>query len=236
MMNLTPQQALNNYHACYDNDAYAAATDEISWILGAGSDLSDEAIQNTPDYIALSNMLTNVALEICGHPAYHGEGWKLATSLNAVTEPRRQAGHLDHEAIQKLFHLIDGYLGIYRRYMTEFYDKLESDVHAKATLHIETAWTLTEDAMRTASDVPDWNGRSTYHLTGAAEGILRTATLMLAQKSDETSPSRFGYAAEKLGRAIRDLTYALTEIQPHLKGKSYFATLRETLSKLLEEA
>jgi hypothetical protein len=235
MMNLTPQQALNNYHACYDNDAYAAAADEIAWMLGAGNDLSDDALRKTPDYIALSNMLTNVALEICRHPAYNGEGWKLATSLNAITEPRRQAGHVDHEAIQKMWHIIDGYLGIYRRHMTEFYDKLETDVHAKATLHIETAWTLTEEAVRVASNVPDWNGRSTYHLASAAEGILRTATLMLAQKSDEISPLRFGYAAEKFGRAIRDLTYALTEIQPQLKGKSYFATVRETLSKLLEE-
>jgi hypothetical protein len=236
MMNLTPKQALAHYNSAYNNTAYGSACDEFIWILGAGSDLSEDAIQNTSDYIALSNMLTNVALEICGHPAYHGEGWKLATSLNAVTRPRHQDGHIDHEAIQKLWHIIDGYLGIYRRHMTEFYDKLEADVHAKATLHIETVWTLTEDAVRVASDVPDWNGRSTYHLAGAAEGILRTATLMLAQKSDEISPSRFGYAAEKLGRAIRDLTYALTEIQPHFKGKSYFATLRETLSKLLEEA
>jgi len=236
MMNLTPQQALNNYHACYDNDAYAAATDEIAWLLGAGNDLSDEALRNTPDYITLSNLLTNVALEICGHPAYNGEGWKLATSLNAVIDVLSRYQHLDPQTCQKVWHIIDGYLGIYRRHMTEFYDKLEADAHAKATLHIETVWTLTEDAVRAASDVPDWNGRSTYHLAGAAEGILRTATLMLAQKSDEVSPSRFGYAAEKLGRAIRDLTYALTEIQPHVKGKSYFATFRETLGKLLEEA
>src|SRR5688572_21991759 len=112
MMNLTPQQALVNYHACYNNAAYSVAVDEIVWMLSAGSELSDESIRQTPDYIALTNMLTNVALEICGHPHYHGEGWQLATSLNAVIEPRLNAGELDQETISKLWHLVDGYFGI----------------------------------------------------------------------------------------------------------------------------
>lgn len=234
MMNLTPQQALVNYHACYNNTAYSAATDEIAWMLGAGNDLSDEALRQTPDYITLSNMLTNVALEICGHPHYHGEGWQLATSLNAVTEPRLKAGDLDQTAIRKLWQLIDGYFGIYRHHMQEFYATLAADVQAKATLQVETAWTLTEEAVRAASDVPHWNGRAAYHLTGAAEGILRTANLMLAQQTGETSPSRFGYAAHKFGRAIGDLCYALAEIQPHTNGTPFFARVRDALSQVEE--
>jgi hypothetical protein len=179
-------------------------------------------------------MLTNVALEICGHPHYHGEGWQLATSLNAVIEPRLKAGDLDQEVNHKLWHRVDGYFGIYRHYMQEFYARLAADTHAKATVQVETAWMLTEEAVRAASDVPHWDGRATYHLSGAAEGILRTANLMLAQQADETSSSRFGYAAHKFGRAIRDLCYALAEIQPHTNGIPFFARVRDALRQVEE--
>ncbi len=114
MNQLTDRQALVHYHAAYNNDHYATVTDAILDALAAGSDLTDEALRNTPDYIALSNMLTDTALEICGHPAYHGVGWQLATSLNAVLTPRLKAGDLDDETARMLFHRINGYLGRYR--------------------------------------------------------------------------------------------------------------------------
>lgn len=232
---MTPRQALNIYNSNYDNDAYGAVTDELVFILGAGSDLSDEALRDTPDYITLSNMITNVALQICGYPAYAGEGWQLATSLHAVTHPRIASGDLDPEAVQKFFGLLDGYFGIYRHAVKTHRESLNADDHAQATSEVESVWRLAEDAVRTTSNVREWNGRCAYHLVSAAEGFLRTAMLMLAQKPDETSPSRFGYAAEKFGRALRDLSYALEEIQPQVNTKSFFVTAHEILRKLSEE-
>lgn len=221
-MNLTSQQALLTYHACYDNSAYRAATDEIAWILGAGNDLSDAAIRQTPDYLALSNLLTNVALEICGHPHYHGEGWQLATCLNAVIAPHLAAGELDQATIQRLWQFLDGYFGLYRYQQQQLAVTLASDRLAKTKLHLETAWWLALEAMQSASDLPDWTGRAVYHLSASAAGLLQSALLLLRRESA-------AYLNEKFSRAIRDLGDALVELRPHSAKLPFLARLRTAL-------
>jgi hypothetical protein len=228
MLNLTPEQALLTYHACYDNTAYRTATDEIVWILGAGNDLSDAALRQTPDYLALSNMLINVALEICGHPHYHGAGWQLATSLNAVIAPRLKAGELDQAAIERLWQLIDGYFGIYRHHQQQCYARLSADVQAKASLQLESAWLLTAEAVRSASDLPDWKGRAVYHLSASAAGLLQTTLLLLRRESA-------AYLNEKFSRAIRDLGAALAEFAPYSPRLPFLARLRTALDQAEED-
>jgi hypothetical protein len=118
-MQTSAEQALARYHAAYDNTAYQAVCDELVWILSSGGTLSDEALRHTPDYIVLTNLLINVSLETCGHPTYHGQGWTLAASLLAVTEPRRKSGDLTDEAVQNLFNIVDGYLSRFRAYIKQ---------------------------------------------------------------------------------------------------------------------
>ncbi len=202
-MCITTEQALASYHAAYDNHAYHALCDELVWLLGAGSDLSDDALRQTPDYLVLTNLLIHTALEICGHPAYHGEGWQLATSLHAVTTPRRHSGALTPEDIHRFFQQVDGYLGIYRAAMRQ---QVTATVSATA---LDLARQLTDTALQHTTTLPHWQGRTAYHLTAASAGLLHTAHILLAQPF---SPSRAGYAAEKLRRACHDLAFALHEI------------------------
>lgn len=202
-MLITEQRALENYHACYDNLAYRAVCDEMLWVLSAGSPLDEAALRQTPDYITLSNLLTTVALEICGHPAYHGEGWQLATSLLTITEPRRKSGDLTAQQTQALFDLVDGYLGQYRAFMRQ-------QTNPNAIQDILTAQHMAEFATQNASQIARWQGRTAYHLAAASASLLQVAHIILTQAF---SRSTTFYAAEKLRRGLQNLRFALQEIR-----------------------
>ena len=177
-MLLTSQQALDRYHTAYQNEAYRTVCDDLTALLVAGTDLTLAAAQNTPDYITLSNLITDAALEVCGHPDQHGAGWTLTTSLIAVVEPRLQAGDLTHNDLRNFIRLLDGYFGIYRAHLREFAAQLDTQSISKTACQLATAQVVTDDAIRTASTIPSWRGRAAYHLISAAGGILRTAAEM----------------------------------------------------------
>jgi len=236
MMQWSSEQALAQYHAVYDNDAYRALTDELTTVLAAGSDLTETAIRNTPDYITLSNLIINTALGCCGYGLHAHDGWQLATSLQAVLQPRLAAGHLTANDIQDFMDLLDGYFGLYRHAMRELHTTISQDNHHKATLHGEAAWRSSEDAMRISNGLSGWRGRTAYHLSSAATSLLRTAHLLLEYPHDNIPKSHWSYVAEKFGRAMRDLSDAVQTIQPHVKGTSFVELARDALSNQHEEA
>lgn len=135
----TEAHALILYHLNYDNAAYAAVTDGIVAMLGA----SDEDIRNTPDYIALSNLLTNAALEICGYPPYQGQGWQLAISLRKLTE----TGQLSAEVAEQLFGQVEAYLAHFAEARRSFDDHLHSKPQAQAAFELQGLGQLLAEAI-----------------------------------------------------------------------------------------
>lgn len=114
-MLLTPQQALAQYHLTYDNEAYRTACGAIGWLLLAGTPQTLTSVTSAPDYIELANLLTDSALEVCGHPAYHGRGWTLAFRLHQLGTARLERGVLDLAALQRTFAAVEAYLTLFRQ-------------------------------------------------------------------------------------------------------------------------
>ncbi len=114
-MLMTTQQALAQYHIAYDNEAYRTACGAIAWLLLAGTPQTLTSVTDAPDYIALANLLTDTALEMCGHPAYHGRGWTLAFKLHQLGTERLERGVLDLAALQRTFTAVEAYLVRFRQ-------------------------------------------------------------------------------------------------------------------------
>jgi len=206
---MTSVHALAQYHLAYDNDKFATATGAIAAALNP----------QDPAYTRLSNLLTDTALEICGHPAYHGVGWTLARELYAL-------GITDTSAI-------DAYLEIYRTQAAQFRVLLEDDPATHAAFLIEVAQLITEDTARHASTLAHWQGRTVYHLLSACAGYLKTATVILRYGA-EAGQAHFHYAAEKFARAMRDTRYGLDEALQQRELPPFFAHLRDVLRKMEE--
>ena len=106
-MDRTAQQALDQYHLAYNNMAYRSICKLIAYLLaGTSHPLTD--VTHTPEYIELTNLMTDTALEICGHPAYHGRGWTLAFRLH-------QQGGVNPTELQQIFIAVEVYLKRFRR-------------------------------------------------------------------------------------------------------------------------
>lgn len=114
-MLITAPQALAQYHLAYDNTAYQTACGAIGWMLLAGTNYTLANITDTPEYAELANLLTDTALEICGHPTYHGRGWKLAFKLHQFGANRLERGVIDLPAVQRTFAVVEAYLALFRQ-------------------------------------------------------------------------------------------------------------------------
>lgn len=218
------QKSLALYHRAYRNDHYSAVTDEIVYQLGSNSDATDEEICNSKEYIQLSNLVTDVALEICGYPFDKSAGWELAEAIREIFKPYLKAGHLKQSHIDGLVDVIDGYLGQYRYYMREYGDK---DSVIKASQEPDLSGFIQQ-----ASTEANWSGRLMYHFYSAADLLVRTAAII---KQDPHSKSQLLYAAEKLTHAMRHIGYGLSEIMQHAPAYPLiFAKIRSQINDIEE--
>ena len=99
---------------------------------------------------------------------------------------------------------------------------------------IELALFITDEAMRAASAVPGWQGRSAYHLLAGCTGYLKTASTLF-RYVESTSGSTLHYAAEKFGRALRDTGYGLDEAVQNCQMPALFIRVRDVQHQLEEE-
>ncbi len=228
-MLMTTQQALAQYHLAYDNIAYRTACGAIGRLLLAGTPQPFTSVTHSPDYIELANLLTDTALEVCGHPAYHGRGWTLAFRLHQLGAERLERGVLDFMVIQRTFTAVETYLTRFRQQIMAAETLLHNDPTASGLLQMEGALGLLEDSVCTTSTISNRSGRAAYHLTTSCVGLLRTATLIL-----KSSHSPDAYAAEKFSRSLRDLLYGLNELADYPHLPHIFRTLREHLLKCIE--
>ncbi|MCQ3932665.1 MAG: hypothetical protein DPW16_19625 [Chloroflexi bacterium] len=228
-MDRTAQQALDQYHLAYNNMAYRSICKLIACLLaGTSHPLAD--VTYTPEYIELTNLLTDTALEICGHPAYRGRGWTLAFRLHQLATNYLERGAVALSVVQHTFAAVEIYLDLFRRSVTTREDRLNDDPTSKAISQMEGALILLEESVRTTSDLPSRRGRAAYHLTAACVGLLRTAMLLL--KSNDVLGD---CAAEKFSRALRDMVYGLNEIAADPDLPHIFSRASTYLLKCLEE-
>lgn len=224
-MLITAEQALAQYHRTYDNAAYRAACDAIGSLLADTEAAPITSVFDTADYSALANLLTDTALEVCGHPTYHGCGWTLAFKLHQCGTVR-----LDPAALQHTFAAVEAYLNLFREQVTDAETRLHNDATVRGLLHMEAALRLMEDSVGTMSTISSRNGRAAHHLTAACVGLLRTASLIL-----KNSHSPDAYAAEKFNRSLRDLLYGLNELVVYPSLPRIFLTIREHLHNGVKE-
>jgi hypothetical protein len=229
-MLITTQQALAQYHLAYDNIAYKTACGAIGWLLLAGTSQTLTSVTDSPAYIELANLLTDSALEMCGHPAYHGRGWTLAFKLHQLGAERLERGVLDFASLQRTFTTVETYLARFRQQIMATETLLHNDPTASGLFQMEGALVLLADSVCTTSTISNRSGRAAYHLTAACVGMLRTAALIL-----KNSHSPDAYAAEKFSRSLRDLLYGLNELADYPYLPRIFRTLREHLLKCVEE-
>jgi hypothetical protein len=213
---MTSVHALAQYHLAYDNNLYADATDAVAEICS----------KESPEYARIANLITDAALEFCGHPAYHGVGWTLALELREISK--------DSDTFDVVIAAVDAYLSCYRNQMQTTRDILQHDPVSKASFHLDSALHLAEEAVGCVSQIPYWNGRAAYHLTAAGAGLLRTAAILLKQGNDP-SRSTLNYAAEKFNRALRDLSYGLDETANQPSMPEGFVAAREHLNDFFKE-
>ena len=228
-MDRTAQQALDQYHLAYNNMAYRSICKLIAYLL-AGTSHTLVDVTHTPEYIELTNLLTDTALETCGHPAYHGRGWTLAFRLHQLASNHLERGTVALSVVQQTFAAVEIYLDLFRQSVTTRENRLNDDPTSRAIAQMEGALILLEESVRTTSDLPSRRGRVAYHLTAACVGLLRTAALLL--KSNDALGF---YAAEKFSRALRDMVYGLNEIAAEPDSPYIFSRASAYLLKCLEE-
>jgi hypothetical protein len=213
---MTSVHALAQYHLAYDNNLYTAATNAVAEICS----------KETPEYARIANLITDAALEVCGHPSHHGIGWTLALELRAISE--------DANTLNAVIAAVDAYLGCFRNQMQTSREILQHDPVSNASFQLDSALHLAEEAVSSVSEIPYWSGRTAYHLTAAGTGLLRTAAILLRQGNDP-SRSTLNYAAEKFSRALRDLHYGLGETANQPSMPDSFIAVRERLADFFKE-
>lgn len=235
-MLLTSPQAMMQYHAAYNNELYQTVCGGLVWIVLAGQPTRPmpDAFE-LPEYLELANLLTDSALEICGVTSCAGSGWKLAYRLHQLTTKRLEKNMLDVAAMRRVFELVEAYLQHYRQHMQQFSETLRAGDSQTRTEHeLETSLHLAQEAIRIASEIPNWQGRTAYHLTAAGTGYLRTA-LILLQSPEMNEVTTGSYLYEKVQRAVRDSRYALDELIHHAQVPVLLTQLQSALHQLFEE-
>jgi hypothetical protein len=226
---MTSVHALAQYTLAYNNQLYTAASEAIAEVLASARSISLEAAKVLPEYAKLANLLTDTALEICGHPAYRGVGWTLAQELRAISTSTDAKANAS-----QMFGAVTAHLETFHRQASTFRELLASDGQANTLFLLEVAQLIADDAVQAASDLPGWPGRAVYHLLGACTGTLKTAVTILRYQ-DQPSLSPYHYAAEKLARALRDTVYGLDEVIQNRAVPDFFVRVRDALRPLVED-
>ena len=108
------QSVMDLYNKAYDNDYYAAVCHEIARLISFCRDISINEAKTTGDYDALTNMVTDLALEECGMAFGESKGWLLADSLLKIIRHSRTVNEVPTKTVFGVFDMINGYLSVYK--------------------------------------------------------------------------------------------------------------------------
>ncbi|MCI0713721.1 MAG: hypothetical protein L0154_26420 [Chloroflexi bacterium] len=176
------REALDRYHARYDQKQYMALQKDIA-----------HALRRSPDDKLTSvvmNRITDTALELCNHPAHEGAHLELAIVC--------QAYHLPLPIIDGMHEYLQGYTTGQDIRLTDF------RAIAKALHTATNAFDDLRASSLCASAIHSWQGRCAHHLLVAAEHLTLAARHLLMGKHD-------GYVKEKLTLAEERVTMAQQE-------------------------
>lgn len=184
------QQALERYHAAYDNNTYTHIRRHvITDINGTTTDyIAHEGDTNVVD---IMNALADTCLECCG-------------------AEQRQTAHIQLAKLAAWSELSDETLNTIYRYLTTFQQAGNTAAEdflgtASALLHASAGEREVGIATAFANGVHGWRGRMAYELLAASDYLLKAAELLLQHHADQA------YIREKLRYALSRITSALYE-------------------------
>lgn len=216
---MSAEQALKIYHSTFNNVTYKGFT------------LALQPLVDDATYTRLANLFIDTALEAAGYPGYNGAGWKFAYELQqiALSVP-------DH---QMLMNRAQEHLMRFSQAHESFFDTFDNNPQA-ITAYLtssETTTHLSDQAVQTSSDLPQWQGRTTHYLLVAADALLQAATISVnpqgcpADKLDaQPSDHALAYLAEKVRHGINHLINAIQEITKTAPGS--LVLIQRQLKKL----
>jgi len=186
----TSKQALERYHAAYDNTIY---TDIRYHVIRdtVGPDADVELHTGDTAVVDFMNALIDTCLECCGSSQHTGAHILLARSA--------AWSKLSDETIDAVY----TYLLTFQQTGINAADDFAAI--AKALTRAYTGQHAIGEASAYANGVHSWQGRTAYHLLVAAEYLAKSAELLLDQYDNDA------YLREKLQHGLNRITNALYE-------------------------
>jgi hypothetical protein len=189
--------ALGHYHAHYNNDTYQAVQIALTADLYGESFAHDTTIrerllgEERPNI--LLNLLTDVALEICGSPTAQGKQHLL---IDLIAHHRIEA---------KTVRLMSQHLENFEADGSTFSADFENS--ALTLLNLFKVRDTIQNASSLSSAIHGNHGRAAHHLLRASATFLYVAELLLKAENSKS------YLDEKLAQGTYSLADALTEMQ-----------------------
>ena len=190
MNNNTSKQALERYHAAYDNAVYTELRHHVICDT-VGPDADVELHAGDTVVVDFMNDLIDTCLECCGSSQHTGAHTLLAR-LAAWSK-------LSDETID----VVHAYLLTFQQTGINAADDFVAI--AKALTCTYTGQQAIGAASAYANGVHSWQGRTAYHLLVAAEYLTKSAELLLDQYDNDA------YLREKLQHGLNRITNALYE-------------------------
>jgi len=190
MNDKTSKQALDRYHAAYDNTAY---TDIRRRVIGdtVSPDADVELHAGDTVVVDFMNTLIDTCLECCESPQHAGSHILLA----------RAAAWM--KLSDKTTDTVHRYLLTFQQTGINAADDFAAI--AKALTRTYVGQQAIGEASAYANGVHSWQGRTAYHLLVAAEYLAKSAELLLDQYDNNA------YLREKLQHGLNRITNALYE-------------------------
>lgn len=184
------QQALERYHAAYDNNTYTHIRRHVITDIN-GTDADMILNQGDTNVLDIMNALVDTCLECCG-------------------AEQHQAAHIQLAKLAAWSELSDETLNMIYQYLVTFQRTGNAAAEdflgtASALLHASAGEREAGIATAFANGVHGWRGRMAYELLAASDYLLKAAELLLQHHADQA------YIREKLRYALSRITSALYE-------------------------
>ena len=189
----TPQAALNEYNARYNNQIYRALSAALAAALGL-----DERVTRVEAYderhYRIMNLLIDTSLEQVGAAFYAGAGQRLGTALGALDDHTPALVKL---AVEHLNHFVTG----------------DRPWEAHQQIALMATLALAESARRAlvrtldhAALLPGWRGTAAYYWLLTCTLLIQSAEIVLREDPGVS------YLVEKFGKGIETLAMGTGEI------------------------
>lgn len=189
------------YNAAYDNETFRHVQTTLVWeVCGPFQASHPNLIERAlalPDLHTILNLVTDAALELCGHPAMTG---RINALLRAVTRQPISADTL-HAITDHWFNFVEGDDLRCRAFL----------IQGQALLDLNTVLTTLETVTRRTSDLAETPAQAAVLFTRAALRLVRAAELSLRHEPNRAYVEEQTRAA---GRYVDEARVFLPTLPP----------------------